>query len=245
MRLNKWWLGLAGGGILLVGLLAGALMSGGVPAWAAGALTGQVLATQTTTPQGNYCQVYMQALAKSLNVPESTLAQANQSALKSTIQQAYQDGKISQAQETRLLNQVNSATTHPCAFAGIGRALGGNWGGARTQLKAARQAVLAAVANKLGLSVNTLQSDLRAGQTLGQIAQNQHVALSGTSGLNAVYLATVQQQLNQAAKNGGITQAQATSLYQQAQQGVSSGRYFLMAGGSRGHGPQGSTPTPQ
>ena len=86
---------------------------------------------------------------------------------------------------------------------------------------------------------------MRTGQTLSQIAQNQHVALSGTNGLNVVYLAAVQQQLNQAAKNGTITQAQANSLYQQAQQGVSSGRYFVLAGGSRGRGPRGSAPNPQ
>jgi hypothetical protein len=86
---------------------------------------------------------------------------------------------------------------------------------------------------------------MRTGLALSQIAQNQHVALSGSNRLNAVYLAAVQQQLNQAAKNGTITQAPANSLYQQAQQGLSSGRYLLLAGGSRGRGPRGSAPNPQ
>lgn len=236
MRLKKLWLAVAGGGILLVGLIAGALIGGGLPAWAAGALSGQAFASRAPAAQGGYCQVYVQALASQLHVSESTLATANQAALKATIQQAYKDGKITQAEETRLLNQVDNASAHPCAFVRLGRGLAGGPGAARPQLRAAHTAIVAAVASKLGITPATLQSDLRAGQTVPQLAQQRHVALDGTNGLNAAYLAAVQQQLNQAVSKGLITQTQSTRLYQMAQQGVQSGHYLLLDAGPGRHG---------
>lgn len=228
MRIGKLWLGLAGGGILLVGLIAGALISGGLPAWAANAFPGQVLTTPAPSANGQYCQAYLQALASDLHVSPSTLAQANQAAVTTTIQQAFKDGQISQAEETRLLNQVKSATTRPCAFDRLGRGFGGGLGAARPQLQGARTAIATAVANKLSLTATTLDSDLRSGQSISQIAQSQHVALTGSNGLNAVYLAAVQQQLSKAVTGGLITQAQSTNLYQLAQQGVASGHYLLL-----------------
>jgi hypothetical protein len=231
MRLNKWWLGVAGGAILLVGLVAGALISGGLPAWAAGALGGNMLAGQSSPAPTGYCQTYLQALANTLNVPEATLLQANQSALKATIQQAYKDGKISQTQEQNLLNRV--ANAKPCDRRGLGRFVGGPRGAGVPQVNGARAAIETAVAGKLGISSATLESDLRSGKTLQQIASDRGIALTGTNGLNAAYLAAVQQQLNQAVRASSITQTQADAAYRQAQQGVQSGHYLFLTGGPR------------
>jgi DNA helicase TIP49 (TBP-interacting protein) len=99
---------------------------------------------------------------------------------------------------------------------------------------------VAAVAKKLGITPATLHSDLQSGQTVAQIAQHQHVALDGTNGLNAAYLAAVKQQLDHAVANKQITQAVSSSLYQMVQQGVQSGRYILLQGGPLGHGPRGN-----
>jgi len=222
---NKLWLGLAGGGVLLVGVVMGALISGGIPAWASGGSN----ANAAPAANGNYCQLYEQRVAKDLGVSVAKLESANQDALKATIQQAYTDGKITQAQETRLLNKVSQIGTHPCAALGRFRTSGHNGGKALggTQLAGAREAILNAVAAKLNLPMATLESDLAAGQTVSQIATAQHVSLGD---VNAAYLSSVQAQLKTAVSNGMITQAQSDMAYSKIQQAVANGKYPLLEG---------------
>lgn len=218
-------LAMAGGGILLVGLVLGALMNGGFPAWAFGAAA---TPAPGTAGKGNsqYCQLYVQTLANELHVSQSTLETANQDALKAVIQQAYKDGKITQTEETKLLNRASAMAAHPCA----GLPFGHHRGGFGPELSGARQAIVDAVAGKLGISSATLESDLDSGQTIPDIAKARNVPLTGANGVNAAYLNAVQAQLNQAVSAGTITQAQSTRLYSMAQQAVASGHYPLLTG---------------
>ncbi len=224
MMRNKLLLALAGGGILLAGLVIGAVIGGGIPVWAS--------ASAQATPsagRGQYCQQFTQALASNLHVSQAQLETATQDALKSTIQQAYTDGKITQAEETRLLNRVSQLGSHPCAalgpdFGRHGHRVG--WLGG-VQLASARQAIENAVAAKLNLTPTALESDLASGQTVAQIASAQHVSLSE---VNATYLSAVQGQLKTAVSNGAITQQQSDRIYAMVQQAVSYGRYPLLKG---------------
>ena len=219
MMRSKLVLGLVGGGILLVGLIVGALLGGGVPALAS--TGGSAPATATPSANQRYCQLFVQTLAKNLHVSQSQLDSATQAALRTTIQQAYKDGKITQAQETKLLNRVSQLDAHPCAA--MGR-MYGHHGGAMAN---AHQAVLSAVAAKLNLSAATLQSDLASGQTLPQIAAARHVSLAD---VNAAYLSAVHAQLTTAVSSGAITQQQANQAYTKVQQAVANGRYPLLEG---------------
>jgi hypothetical protein len=222
---NKLWLGLAGGGVLLVGVVMGALISGGIPAWASGGSN----ASAAPAASGNYCQLYEQRVARDLGVSMANLESANQDALKAAVQHAYADRAITQAQETRLLNKVSQIGTHPCAALGRFGAFGHNGGKApgRAQLAGAREAIVNAVAAKLNLPMAMLESDLAAGQTVSQIAAAQHVRLGD---VNAAYLSSVQAQLKTAVSNGTITQAQSDMAYSTIQQAVANGKYPLLQG---------------
>ncbi len=219
MMRSKLVLGLVGGGILLVGLIVGVLLGGGIPALASTGGNASAVATPSANEQ--YCQLFVQTLAKNLHVSQSQLDSATQAALRTTIQQAYKDGKITQAQETKLLNRVSQLDAHPCAA--MGRMYGhhgGEYGGAN-----AHQAILNAVAAKLNLSAPTLQSDLASGQTLPQIAAAQHVSIAD---VNATYLSAVHAQLTTAVSNGAISQQQANQAYTKVQQAVANGHYPLL-----------------
>ena len=107
------------GSILLIGLALGGLLGGRVPALASQGSTSAAAvasATASTTPKDSqkYCQAYIQNLAAALKVNVAQLEAANLSALQKTIRQAYADGKITQAQETKLLDRAASFSKDPC-----------------------------------------------------------------------------------------------------------------------------------
>lgn len=202
-------------GVFVVGLLGGMIVSGGLP----------VFASSNASHAGgtsSYCQLYEQTLAQRLGVSVSQLNTANQAALQTVIDQMAKDGKITAAQQAKLEQRVKQLTTGACARILGGRsrhALGGK------ALGQARQAVASAVANKLGISVDTLKSDLKGGQTLQQIASARNVS---TSDLNATYLSAIKAQLDQAVANKTITADQETTLYSRIQQAVQNGHYPLL-----------------
>lgn len=107
------------GSILLIGLALGGLLGGRVPALASQGSTSAAAvasATASTTPTDSqkYCQAYIQNLAAALKINVAQLEAANLSALQKTIRQAYADGKITQAQETKLLDRAASFSKDPC-----------------------------------------------------------------------------------------------------------------------------------
>lgn len=233
MLRNKWLMGLAGGGILLVGLVLGALINGGLPAWAFGARADN--ATPNAATQGAYCQLYLQTLASNLpgHPSVSEVEKANQAAMTAVIQQAAKDGKITQQQESRALQKVSEYGSQPCAALGqMGRGFGhaGGRGFGSSPLAGAHQAVLTAVAAKLGMTATDLQSSLDSGKSVAEIAQSKGVALTGTDGLNAVYLSAVQSQLDSAVKNGTITQTQSQMMLTMVQHAVDAQHYPLLDG---------------
>ncbi|HEV2236474.1 MAG TPA: hypothetical protein VGR57_07400 [Ktedonobacterales bacterium] len=237
---NKLWLGVAGGGILLAGLLLGALISGGLPALAS---FGVGNAPQASGTPNAYCTLYEQTLAKELGTTTAKLESANQAALKAVIQQAFKDGKITQAQETTLLNNLANNGNTPCALRGGfgfgGRGHGGP-GGPGAGLGAIHQAVEAAVAGALKLQVTDLETQLNAGKTVAQIAQAQGVSIDT---VNTAYLNAAKAELANEVTAKTITQAQSDQAYSMLQTAVAAGKYpGLERGGPRGQGPWGQPP---
>lgn len=233
---NKLWLALAGGGILLVGLVLGGLISGGLPALAS---FGASPAPRASGTPNAYCTLYEQTLANELGVSTAKLEGANQSALKAVIQQAFKDGKITQAQETDMLNRVASMANQPClglhgGFGFGGRGHGGPGGG---ELGAIHQAVEAAVAGALKLQATDLETQLDAGKTVAQIAQAQGVSIDT---VNSAYLGAVKSELDKAVTAKTITQAQEDQVYSKLQTAVAAGNYP----GLDHHGPRGQAPAP-
>jgi hypothetical protein len=231
MRRFKLVVGLVGASMLLVGLVVGALLGGGFSAQASA--HGNAFATATPTPMaagdGKYCQLFEQTLANNLHVSKSHLDMATQAALRTTIDQARKDGQITDAQHTALMNDVNQLDAHPCTT--LGRIAQQHARKASAALVGAHQAVLSAVATKLGLSPATLQSDLDSGKTVQQIAAAQHVSISD---VNTAYLDAVRTQLNTAVGNGMLTKQQSSQSYSKIEQAVAMGHYPLL----EGHGMQ-------
>ena len=105
------------GSILLIGLALGGLLGGRMPALASqGSASAAAAATASAAPTDSqkYCQVYITNLAAALKVNVAQLEAANLSALQKTIRQAYADGKITQAQETKLLDRAARFSKDPC-----------------------------------------------------------------------------------------------------------------------------------
>jgi hypothetical protein len=232
-------LGVAGATIFCAGILAGIIVSGGVPAFARSTTTTNVQSHSSTTPAG-YCQLYEQTLASQLTVSESKLESANSAALQAVINQMAKDGKISSKQQSLLQQMVQQYSKQPCShltqLLQLAKGKNRSAGNAALQqvLAGARQSIEAPVAAALGISTATLNSDLAAGQTIPQIASTRHVSLST---VNKVYLGAVLTLLSQAVSKGYLTQSQSSTLYSRITTAVNSGRYPLLQGGDKGTPP--------
>ncbi|HEX5441578.1 MAG TPA: hypothetical protein VFW76_11890 [Ktedonobacterales bacterium] len=232
---KKVLLGVAGGVLLVVGVLAGMIFGDNIRALAAG----NTNATAQATPgnRASYCQLYMQTLASDLGTTTDKLKSANQDAAQKVINQLASDGKITAAQKAELTQALQKYGSNPCAFVKSAKGLRQGLAGVQRALGPARAAVESAVAGALKISTSTLQSDLAAGQTIPQIATAQKVNLSD---VNTAYLNAVKSQLSSAVSAGTITQAQSDAVYSRAQQAVRSGTYPLL--GMRGHKGQPAQP---
>jgi hypothetical protein len=200
---------------LLVGAILIAFLIGRNPALASGTSTTAAAASN----DAHYCDVYVHALASSLKVSPAQLAAANKSALQTTVEQAYKDGSITQAQETQMLNQIKQLGADPCAD--LARAVAAR----HDRLVSAHTAVVNAVATTLKLSPATVEKNLASGQTVAQMASAQHVSLAD---VNAAYLSAVRTQLNATVASGMITQSQADKMYANIERAVAAGKYPLL-----------------
>jgi hypothetical protein len=163
-------------------------------------------------------------LAKQLHVTQQQLEQANQAALKAAIQQAVADGKLTQAEANQIEQKIaaNGSFCHPGAFGGRGHGAFGEYG---KSLMQARQAVVTAVAAKLGISADTLKTDLKNGQDIVTLA-SQHGVSKST--LNSTILSTVQTQLKDAVNAGTITSQQSQQLQTMITNQVNAGNYGIV-----------------
>jgi hypothetical protein len=208
-------------GLLLIGGVIGSLIVV-MPAMAAGH---QNSTTPTPTPApSKTCQIYEQTLAKQLGVTQQHLEQANQTALKAAIQQAVTDGKLTQAQANQI-EQKTAANSSVCHLGDVGsgrHSSSGTHNGAFTQ---ARQAVVTAVAAKLGISADTLKTDIKNGQDIVTLASQHNVSKST---LNSIILSTVQTQLKNAVSAGTITSQQFQHLQTVVTNQINAGHYGIV-----------------
>ena len=223
--MKKILLGLAGGGLLVVGVMAGMIFGDNLRTLAAAGSP----AKATPGNQASYCQVYLQKLASDLGVTTDKLKSANQDAAQTVINQLASDGKISATQKTELTQALQKYADSPCAFVNLHGARKGLANNVNRALAPARAAVETAVAGSLKISATTLESDLAAGQTIPQIATAQKVNLSD---VNTAYLNAVKSQLASAVSSSMMTQDQSNALYTRVQQAVQNGNYPLLGRGS-------------
>jgi hypothetical protein len=225
-------MGVAATALLLVGILAGMVISGGIAAFAAkGAGSSNSVAGASQSPAAStagYCQLYVQTLATKLGVTQSRLEGDNSAALQTVITQMAKDGTITSKQESALQQALQKYGNQPCSHLGeLAQMARGEYAGWKMALKEARQSIAASVAASLGITAQTLAADLQAGQTIPQIASARHVALST---VNLAYLSAVHKVLNQAVSNGDLTQTKANAIFNRVTSAVSAGHYPLLGG---------------
>lgn len=234
-------MGVGGAILFMAGILAGVIISGGIPAFASNNAnntnTAASVSQSHTSSAAGYCQLYETTLAKQLNVSPSTLEKANSAALQAVIDQMAKDGKISSKQESILQQMLQQYSSQPCshlsqiqqwAKGGSTGVPGANNGMLKQVLSGARQSIETPVAAALGIPTATLDSDLLAGQTIPEIAKTRSVLLVK---VNQAYLGAVKGLLAQAVSKGYLTQDQSNALYSRVTASVNAGSYPLLGAG--------------
>lgn len=209
---------IVGGAFLLVGaMLFGAYFARPLLASASTSSPSVATSTPTSSTTNPYCTQYLQDLAQRLGVPVSTLQQDSLAAQKDVIAQMAKDGKLTQTQANTI--DQNLQSKQACSGKGfLGGPFGGQRGGFGLNMGVFGKylpTVESQVAKGLNLTSAQLVTDLKNGQSLDQIATAQHVS---TTQLNTIVLNAVQSALNQAVKDGNLTQTQANALMQKLQQ---------------------------
>ncbi len=201
------------------------------------ALGGSVASAQTAQPQtqpaGTLASQFLDQLASALSIQRSALDSAIVTAGTRTADAAVQQGTLTQAQADALKARVQAGE--------LGALFGGRGPGGRPQQDGLKQAMLDAAAKALNVTTAELGTQLRAGQTLAQLAQAHGTTEQAV--LNAA-LAAAKAQLAQQVTSGALTQAQADAIYAQLQ---ARGANLLTGHGARPGGrgrSSGSTTTP-
>jgi polyhydroxyalkanoate synthesis regulator phasin len=201
---------IVGGSVFLVGaIMFGAFFAGPM---LASAHTGQPTTAATSTPATTtnaYCEQYLQDLAKRLGVSVSTLQQDKLSAREDVLAQMVKDGKLTQSQATAIEQRLQSHQACTGKDNGVGRGI------VLSSLKQYLPAIESQVAQGLKLTSSQLTADLKNGQSLDQIATTQGVT---SAQLHTTVLNAVQSAVNQAVKDGNMTQTQATDFMTGLQQ---------------------------
>jgi polyhydroxyalkanoate synthesis regulator phasin len=202
-------------GLLVVVLLAAGI--GGTLVLAQGPTTTPTPATPTPTAPAtsgtptpsvpkSLSDLYWLALAQRLGISVDKLQQTVVDARKDAINQAVKQGLLTQAQADRLLQQLQNAAPGT-VFDNFGR--GRAVGQLRDVATSIRNAGLDAAAKTLGMSTNDLTSALRGGKTLLVVAREKNVDVTK---LRTAIADAEKAAVDQAVKDGKLTQAQANSI---------------------------------
>jgi hypothetical protein len=155
---------------------------------------GAVAATQGSSGSGG--QAYVNDLAGRLGVTPNALTAAIKASDSDQIDAAVAAGRLTQAQATALKARIQRSTGVPF----LGRRFGGSG------FRAGIGGSAATAAQYLGISEATLHADLRAGQSLAQIAAA--APDKSVAGLKAAIVAAETTRLNATVSAGQITSEQ-------------------------------------
>lgn len=223
------------GALLLVLLVAGAALAQAAP-------------TPTANQNGtSYGQYFLDRLAAALGVTRDQLNAAGKKAAGETIDKQAQDGRLTADQATQRKQNLEQNGTD--GWFGFGKGFDGRGGfegkGPRGGFPVGN-AYTQGVAKALGLSVEELPAQLKAGKTVANLATEKNVAADK---IKSEVVATVTAAVDQAVKDGKLTAEQATKIKEQlsgtaADQFLRQGGFGMHGGpsGGRGRGPAPSGP---
>jgi hypothetical protein len=162
------------------------------------------LATLQASTGSAACQDFVQHFATDLGKTQAQVNAAFQKAIADTLADEVKNGKLTQAQADAIKKRL--ANMPPCAAAG---AIARPGAVRRAALGAFLQQYLKASASALGITPDQLRSDLKAGQSLSQIAASRNISESDFRTRLAANLKPV---LDQAVAAKKITAAQEQRL---------------------------------
>ncbi len=201
-------------GVVALALVFGVVVLGGGTALAQGPTPS---APTTPAPQGpDWGQSFFQALANRLGVTLDRLTQAVKDAAKDVVAQSLQAGRVTQDQANQMTQRIDQwqPGQRGLPFMGGGHRGGpGGFGpgGGRGGMMPFGGGMMDAVAQALGVTTADLQTELRSGKTLADIAQAKGVSQDKVK--QAVATA-MKAQVDQAQQAGRLTADQATQAKQ-------------------------------
>jgi len=159
--------------------------------------------TQPTSPTPG--EAFWQTLADKLGVTVAKLQQAVRDTLKEMVAKALKDGKLTQSQADKATAGIDGMPFDKMPF---GRFLGGRNArfGARLAID---KVALDAAAAKLGMTTQDLMTELRGGKSLTDVAKEKNVS---TDDLKTAMVNAVNAEVDQAVKDGKLTQTQADNI---------------------------------
>ncbi len=210
-----------------VALGAAALLTGGV---VAGSALAETPTPTTQTPQGqaqtqpqrpNYSQVFVGKLATALGVDQAKLQDAIKKAESDTVDQAVQDGNLAKNQGDQIKQRIQNGGSgfvvpFGRVFCGAFDRRGGPARGRAGCFGMENQTVIKAAADTLGMTVQNLQTELRAGKSLSDVAKEKGKT---DQDLTTAVTAAVKAQLDPLVQSGKLTQQQEDAALQKLAQG--------------------------
>lgn len=181
------------------------------------------------TPLGritDYIEQVRDLIASKLGVARADLDTAEKEAQEEVLDQAVQDGVITQEQADRMLSHLEDG------FWGLGRMghPGGRMGGWKDNWPGSpfMGCNLEWLAEQFGMTVDELKAELEAGKTITELAEEKGVDLQ------AAQIEVMKERIQQAVEDGTLTQEQADWLLQGLEQGfMPGGRGFDFGGRGR------------
>ena len=194
---------------------------------------------QTPTPpqpsqSSAYNQTFWQTLADKLGTSVDKVQQAIRDALKAVVAQALKDGKLTQTQSDDANTRIDKQLFDKPMFGpfwGEGRHGMGRGGMGRGGFAAGAE--MDAAAAKLGMTTQELMTELRSGKTLADVAKEKNVSADD---LKAAIITAVTAQIDQAVKDGTLTQTQADQLKSKLGSQIDLNKSFPNGGRFKGHG---------
>jgi hypothetical protein len=169
-----------------------------------------VTAATSDTAASRACAAFITHFSSDLGVSQDKVNTAFQQALSETLADEVKSGDITQAQADAIKQHL--AGKAPCALAAsLGKDRAGGVGQYRQQL-------LAAAASALGISTQTLQTDLKNGMTLSQIAAAQKPPVTEDQ-FRTRLIANLKPLLDKAVTEGKLTGDQEQKILQRLQTG--------------------------
>jgi polyhydroxyalkanoate synthesis regulator phasin len=159
---------------------------------------------------------FREAVAKALGITVDEYDAAVKQAHEQVLDEAVSEGKLTEEQAERMRERMEQ---HPGAW-GRGKGLKAPHG---EGLKAPRGgfggrmggAPLGMVAEQLGMTAEDLMAEIQAGKSIAQVAEEQGVDVGE---IVAAYMEQLEERLGQAVENGKITQEQADSMLEKAEE---------------------------